>query len=217
MKKSLLIALFSLATMSNLLTAAPHDQIWNTGQILLNSGTEIQGEICYNWKAEIVQLRQNGTLKAYSAHQINRFSYFDAASNALRRFSAVDYPVRKNFKRPVFLEEFTVGTFTVYRRLRRVREPFQMGTSTLYNQEEVLTANYDNFVYYVYADGTFFNMDKFNRDLWPQMNQEFGPELKRYAEVRQLDPTNTATRLMLINQYNYLKAETESERQVVGE
>lgn len=217
MKRILLLTMLGLATVSNLLAATPHGSIWNIGQILLNNGTEIQGEISYNWKAEIVQLRQNGTIKAYSAHQINQFAYFDAASNALRQFSAVNYPVRKNLERPVFLEEFAVGTFTVYRRLRRVREPFQIGTSTLHNQEEVLTANYDNFVYYVYTNGTFFNMNKFNRDLWPQMNQEFGPELKRYAEIRQLDTDNTATRLMLINRYNYLKAEADLQKQEVGD
>ncbi len=208
--------MFGLATMSNLLTAAPHNPTWNTGQILLNNGTEIQGEISYNWKAEIVQLRQNGTIKAYSAHQINRFAYFDDANNALRHFSAVDYPVRKNFKRPVFLEEFTVGTFTVYRRLRHMHGLIPLAKPANYGKEGIQIEDYDNFSYYVYDGNTFVNMDKFNRDLWPQMNQEFGPELKRYAEIRQLDTSNTAARLMLINQYNYLKAETQVAKQVIA-
>lgn len=190
-------------------TAKPNPN-WKTGKLMLNNGIEVGGELNYNWKAEIVQLRANGKIKAYSAQQVARFIYFDENSNTIRQFSSVNYPVKKGLLRPVILEKFATGALTVYRRLRHNREPLQLDTPNTYDNDENLVGDFENFVYYVYTDNTFTNLDHFQRDIFPRMNQEFGPELKRYAQVRQLDTGTIQARIMLINQYNNLKMDRYS-------
>jgi hypothetical protein len=205
MKMWLPIAFIGLVLWSEPLEASKQDPDWNAGKLTLNDGTELLGDLSYNWKAEIVQIRQGGTLKAYSAYQVSHFTFFDDRNNALRRFNAVDFPVKRDLIRPIFLEEFTPGTLTVYRRLRHTREPIKLAKPVSYNSEEVVMSDYDNFTYYVYADGNFTDMDYFGQDIWPRMNNEFGTELHEYALTRQLDFSSTAARLMLIAHYNYLK------------
>ncbi len=212
MKIRLLSILLGLLTILSTLASNKPTPVYSVGTITLNNGTQLNGELNYNWKAEIVQLHVNGTVKAYSAHQINNFAYFDNQTNSLRQFSAVDYPMRKGFIRPIFMEEFSRGTLTVYRRLRHAREPFKLDKPAAYGSNSQITQDYDNFTYLVYHDEQFTDMDTFTRDIWPQMEREFGQELKQYAAVRQLDHTSTPARLMLINQYNYLKAEADAGR-----
>lgn len=218
MKIWITMPLVSLILMANSLAFSRPAPNWKTGQLELTNGMKLSGDLSYNWKAEIIQLRTEGTIKAYSAQQIRSFTYFDEVSNTIRRFSTVSYPVKKNSLRPVILEEFTSGPLTVYRRLRHSREPLHTNRPEGYNNDEVVVSDYNNFTYFVYTDDRFINLDRFSHTIWPLMNQEFGAELRRYAQVRQLDMSNIPAQLMLINQYNYLKMESSNEagRTTVG-
>ncbi|GAA4468921.1 hypothetical protein GCM10023189_55080 [Nibrella saemangeumensis] len=179
---------------------------WNTGKLVLRNGTVVTGEINYNWKAEIVQLRMpSGTVKAYSAFQVDHFIYFDNGQNTLRKFVSIDYPVRRTLTRQLILEEFTSGPYMVYRRLRHGREPIKVAQPVLYADDSELVKDYDSFNYYVYTNNTFTNLDYFDRELWPQMEQEFGDELKQFIQTRQINISSTVARLMIISHYNYLK------------
>lgn len=181
---------------------------WNNGKIVLKNGTVSTGDLNYNWKAEIVQLRlPSGAIKAYSAFQVDQFMYFDEGQNALRKFVSIDYPVKTTLNRRLFLEEFTNGPYMVYRRLRHSREPIRIKISkpTMYAKDNELVKDYDSFTYFVYNNNTFTDLDYFDRELWPKMEQEFGPELKQFIQARQINISSTISKLMIISHFNYLK------------
>ncbi|RIV22552.1 hypothetical protein DYU11_16185 [Fibrisoma montanum] len=191
---------------------------WNLGQLLLTNGTQIEGELNYNWKAEIVQVRQGNTIKAYSATQVDHFVFFDANQNTLRRFVAVEYPVRQSLMRKLFLEEFVPGTLTVYRRLRHTREPIKVISPIAYGDDEELVKDLDSFTYFVYDEnGIITNLDNFTRDIWPRLKEEYGEELKHFVDGQSLDLGTTLSQLLLINQYNALKKQQEESGEPVNQ
>lgn len=189
------------------LDARANDPVWNNGHVLLSNGQRINGQLSYNWKAEVLRVRTtDGILKAYSAQKVDSFVYFDATQNVLRRFDAVDLPASSEMSRTVFLEECTLGHFTVYRRLRHPKELIKITRPLSFQDDTELLKDIDNFSYVVIdADGDITDLQNFDSTVWPRMLDDYRPQLTEYMHQRQLDPSQTAARLMLINQYNYLR------------
>lgn len=204
MKKCTLLIMLWLSFMGgNLLAKNP--TMWNQGELFLANGMVLEGELNYNWKAEIVQLRHDHVIKAYSAHQVNEFTYLDNQLNTLRKFVTADYPVDESLSRSTFLEEFVSGSLTVYRRLRHSRELIKVSKPAMYGIDEELVRDVDNFDYFVFTENRVVDLNNFARDLWPRIRNEFNEELKQYASKMQMNLTSTLARLLLINQYNNLK------------
>ncbi|MEZ0612205.1 hypothetical protein ACAW74_27090 [Fibrella sp. WM1] len=180
---------------------------WNNGHVILSNGQVIKGQLSYNWKAEVLQVRaDDGTTKAYSAYKVDSFAYFDVSQNMLRKFDAIEIPTASELTRPVFLEECTIGHYTVYRRLRHTKELIKITRPSLYQEDIDLIKDLDNFVYFVVdTNGDISDLQAFELSIWPQMLSEYRPQLTEYITLRQLDPSLTMARLMLINHYNYLR------------
>lgn len=180
---------------------------WSRGELTLKNGSVLSGDVEYNWKAEILQYRDGNTVKAFSAYQLSEFKYFDDKHNALRKFVSINYPVNESFHRPVFLEEFGVGSLMVYRRFRHARDPIALGNPTAGGLDEKLIKNLENYHYYVVEGQTITNLDDFHNVLWPRMESEYGPELDHYlTSLPAAHRSTTFTRLLLIAHYNQLKA-----------
>lgn len=205
MKNWLLATLIGLTCLGEAI--AKDDMYWNSGILLLTNGVKLTGSLNYNWKAEIIQLkRTEGTIKAFSASQVRSFTYFDNKANLLRRFVSVDFPVRSSLVRTIFLEELAEGPMMVYRRLRHMREPIKLIKPAMYGHDTELLKDYDNFQYLVLThEDSFVQLDNFNLAIWPQLEQEFGDELRQYIRVHGLDTSNTVSKLILIAHYNALK------------
>ncbi len=209
MKKCTLLIILWLSFMGgNLLAGNP--TIWNRGELFLANGVVLEGELNYNWKAEIVQLQHDHVIKAYSAHQVNEFIYLDNQLNTLRKFVTADYPVDESLSRSTFLEEFVSGSLTVYRRLRHSCELIKVSKPAMYGIDEELVKDVNNFDYFVLMENRVVDLNNFARDLWPHIRNEFNEELKQFASKMQMNLTSTLARLLLINQYNYLKAKNVS-------
>ncbi len=207
---SLLIWSLSLAT------ALGNDNKWNTGHLIMPDGRQIDGQLNYNWKAEVLQIKlPDGTLRAYSAGRISSFTFFDDEQNMLRRFSTIAFADSGDKQRFAFMEECTTGKLSVYRRLRQSHGFINIGRLSMFGSDREMINDYDNFVYMVLNDGQVTDLDRFGIDLWPQMQEEFGKPLVDYIKTRQLDVSSTVTKLLLINQYNYLKIRSE-EQTVAG-
>lgn len=197
----------SLIASSLCFDARASEPVWNNGHVILSNGQVIKGQLSYNWKVEVLQVRAtDGTTKAYSAYKVDSFAYFDVSQNTLRKFDAIELPTASELTRPVFVEECTLGHYTVYRRLRHTKELIKITRPSLYQDDVELIKDLDNFVYFVVdTNGDVSDLQTFELSLWPQMLSEYRPQLTEYITLRQLDPSLTVARLMLINHYNYLR------------
>lgn len=211
MKNTLcLLLLWSLSiadTMAN-------NDTWNTGCVTMPDGYKVDGQLNYNWKAEVLQVRiANGSIKAYSAGRISSFTFFDNDLNVLRKFSTVAFISPDSTERFIFMEECTIGTLSVYRRLRHSHELIKVARPSMFGSDREMIKDYDNFVYMVLDDKQVTDFEHFGIDLWPHMQKEFGigKALAEYVKIRQLDITSTLAKLMIINQYNRLKIKEQEQ------
>ncbi|GAB3890320.1 hypothetical protein [Spirosoma agri] len=202
MGKSLLVSILLLSFVGGKGLAKP---IWSHGELSLTNGTVLAGDLSYNWKAEIVQYREGNIIKAFSAFQVSGFKYFDATLNTLRTFKTVDYPVKENFNRSLFLEQIGIGPMMIYRRLRHARDPIKIGNPSASAVDDMMLKRVDNFTYYVFEGDRMTNLTDFDTELWPRMQQEFSDELAHYSGTLHMDLNSTFARLLLITQYNQLK------------
>lgn len=202
MTKILFAILILLAVSMELMADTP---AWNAGHILLPTGQKLEGDISYNWKAEVVQVRlANGLLKAYSASNVAFFAFYDDAHRALRKFSSIDMASSSQQTRPIFMEECAIGRLSVYRRLRHTNEFLKIVRPSIYSNDRELLKDVDNFTYVVIdTDGQVRDLQSFEREVWPLMI-DYRQQLTAYLKTRQLDTSSTLARLLLINQYNYL-------------
>ena len=202
MRKLLVAILTLMAVTTDLWAGTPP---WNPGYVILPDGRKLEGQLNYNWKAEVVQVRlPDGLVKAYSAGYVDSFAYFDNAQQLIRQFSTVDLPVSDEELRPVFLEELAKGSLTVYRRLRHAHELIKIARPMMYSDDSELVKDMDNFVYVVIdREGQVFDLASFNKTLWPKMST-YQQQLTQYLRGLLMDTSSTTARLMLINQYNYL-------------
>lgn len=184
---------------------ARNSETWHQGELVLVDGTELKGDISYNWKAEIVQYREGNRIKAYSAYQVRAFSYFDEHQHIPRNFFTFNYAGKPGGRlRPLFLEEVVIGPLPVYRELRSAREPVKLRNLSTFSSDEELVRDIENFTYLVFLNGELINLNMFYRTVWPKLKEVYGAELRRYAMRIRSGITNTLVQLMLINQYNYL-------------
>lgn len=204
MKRSLCLVIVWLTALGSSV-AARNAETWNQGELVLIDGTELKGDISYNWKAEIVQYRAGNKIKAYSAYQVRAFSYFDEHQHIPRNFFTINYADKTGGRqRPIFLEEVVTGPLPVYRELRSAREPIKLRDLSTFSSDEELVKNLENFTYLVFMNGELINLNMFYRTIWPKLKEAYEAELRRYAMRIRSGITNTLVQLMLINQYNYL-------------
>ncbi|MCK8491360.1 hypothetical protein M0L20_05815 [Spirosoma sp. RP8] len=202
MKKYVLLAIVWLIAVE---TQAIAKNTWNRGELSLINGTVLTGDLSYNWRAEIVQYRDGNTIKAFSALQVREFKYFDVDQNTLRKFIVADQP-DKSSRHRLFLEEFGVGSMMIYRQLRHARDPIHIGNPMNTSIDDKSPKSLDRYVYYIYEGDQMTSLTDFNTELWPRMKAEFDDELTHYSATIQANFSSTLTRLLLIAQYNQLKA-----------
>lgn len=181
--------------------------IWHPGQLILWDKTTLEGDISYNWSAEMVLLRQsNGRLCTFSAHQINQFGWFDYSTHKHRNFVALPDNRSKQATRQTFFEICTDGPLSVVRRLRRphglLRKVFS--NPSYYTDQPQMAQNQEHFDYYVYDAGKLRSLDKFFVEIYEPLMTSYDQELREYVLKHNLNDRSLLGRLVLIDRYNQL-------------
>ena len=56
---------------------------WNHGQLILNNSVILEGDLNYNWMADVLQVKQDNVTRAFSAQTIGTFTFYDRQNNTL--------------------------------------------------------------------------------------------------------------------------------------
>lgn len=176
---------------------------WNPGKLMLRNGVELQGELNFNWKADIVQYRQEDKVKAYSIDQVSNFMYFDNQLNNLRKFVAINDCYLLQHGRPQFLEEIASGTLMVYRSLRITHTP---SNAANFDMDGKLMKSTNAFVYVVHTGNEWLGLNEFYNQRWPQLMSLYKDDLKYYIKSPRNEVSRLVNRMVLICKYNALIA-----------
>ncbi|MFD2936776.1 hypothetical protein [Spirosoma flavum] len=198
-----LIVLFSVSSIQ----ANQPKIIWQNGHLVLWNKMILEGDVAYNWSAEMVLLRQSdGRLHTYSANQVSQFGWFDMDQHKRRNFVSLVKPIDKDRTNRVFLEICVDGPLAVVRRLRQPHGLLKrMFSHPSYSTDQpIMAQNHDLFVYFVYDAGNLLEMDRFYSDIYQPLMTTYDHELRQYVRDHNINDRTILGRLVLIDRYNSL-------------
>ncbi|MFD1143003.1 hypothetical protein ACFQ4C_17890 [Larkinella insperata] len=155
----------------------------------------------FNWAAQVVQFRAGSQIKAYSANQVERFTYLDRQANTIRKFATVSCPAKSGLRQPQIFEEVFQGTLPVYRKLTTSQGLIKFGNLSGFSSDAELVRDLNNYTYLVYFQDELVPLTAFYRQIWPSLRAVFKKEFTEYRINR---ATNVVGQLRLISRYNYL-------------
>lgn len=135
MKRIGVFLLFVFVWGSALAQRFPAD-FWHPGEVDLNTGETIVGEIRYDLGRETLQIRVDGVVRSYSASQVAAFQIQDVTSAMERTFFALPFKREDGFASIHFFELLAEGRLTLLvrekleERVHQFYDPFLIGPQT---------------------------------------------------------------------------------------
>ena len=189
------------------LTEASHPKIiWHAGHIERWDRTDLEGDLSYNWAAEMVSIRQeDGRIRTFSANQVARFGWFDYSQHKLRNFVSLVKPAGKDMTNQGFYEICMDGSLAVVRRLRQSHGLLKrlLSHPAHATDQPVLAQNTDLFDYFVYDAGRLLPLNRFYLDIYEPLMTTYKKELRQYTLTHNINDRVLAGRLVLIDRYNW--------------
>lgn len=187
--------------------ASPEKTVWHIGHVTLWNKTVLEGNLSYNWLAEMIMLRQSdGRVYTFSANQAIHFSWFDYNLHKNRDFRSLQGSAGKDLNNRTFFEVCIDGPLSVVRRLRQRHGLFKraFGHPTNYTDQPAMAQNADLFDYYVHDAGRLMALDRFHIEIYEPLMTAYDRELQAYVQRHNINTRTLLGRLVLINQYNFL-------------
>ncbi|GAB4028017.1 hypothetical protein [Spirosoma koreense] len=199
----LIIVLFLV----NSAQAAMPKPIWQSGQITLWDKQTIEGQITYNWLAEMIMFRQeDGLVRTFSADQVYRFGWFDYSISKYRAFRSLPATDNKYRNQYAFYEVCMDGPMSVVRRLRRPHGLWKraFGHPSHYTDQPVLAQDTDHFDYFVQDASQLINMNQFYLEIYSPLMTTYDKEIQDYVLRHNINTRSLHGRLVMIDHYNFL-------------
>jgi len=194
--------------------------LWCSGHAVLENGKTISGEVSFDLKFQVVRLRKNGMVQAYSAESMAYFELFDSIKKIHRKYVSVESPVHPGYSRKAFFEVISHGKLSYLRRSEYVRRP--RATEDM-RAPHVYLNTVCRHVYYVHDETSglrrIFN---FKKEVLPMMHS-FREEVETYIERCHMSLLKVHEQVRVMNLYNQLHimdnklaADTQSESTKLG-
>ncbi len=180
--------------------AANDDGLWCNGRIELDNGELLEGEINYDLKFEVIQIRTNGMLRAFTAENVVHFSLFDPVKYRQRDYVSLEYEVSEAYKRKTFFEVVADGNLTVLRKSRYVRRPRITEDN---RAPHIYLNNVCRHSYFVVKDQKWTEIDNFKTTVLSWMD-DFEQEIDQYISQHRLKLKNLTDRMRVVSVYNQL-------------
>lgn len=110
--KLFLATILLLAGFSALGQEFPTD-LWHDGFVVLVNEDTLVGKIKYNLEQELVQVKNNNRIQAYSGQKVFYFRILDKTVDAYREFYTLPYALVGNYEAPIFFEVLVEGKLTL--------------------------------------------------------------------------------------------------------
>ncbi|MDJ1501647.1 hypothetical protein [Xanthocytophaga agilis] len=198
MKNYFLIVALLIAVVAQ--AKRPVMQTWYVGEITLLNNEVLERELRYDAYTDLLQVKENGTIKVYSARQVSSFAFFDIYSNSKRQFVSLMQTTRFRKSR-MFFENVISGELKLIRRVRSAgaaRRIVEETTDSWFDKHNI----YD---YYIYTDNRFISTRQFYKEIYERIMVEFKKPLDIFIKSRNINLNTQYGQFVLINQYNILK------------
>jgi hypothetical protein len=185
-----LMYIFSFFLFSGSSTSQSDDGLlWHKGKVLLNSEKHYEGELNYNFNANVVLCRIDNKVLAFPAHEVKGFWFFDQQLNLNRFFVTQDFSKNKKRNRKAFLEVVLLGEIPIYRV-----------ANTKHMRHKVPT--FEDFTYDAFIEDQYVPLKNFNKKIYPILLEDYKAEIKSFVKEQDIRPFELIDQIRLIGYYN---------------
>ncbi|WPP50211.1 hypothetical protein [Catalinimonas niigatensis] len=162
---------------------------WNVGEIMLNNGEILKGEIQYDLKQNVAMIKKKGLVKAFGAYNIDYFRFMDSARSMIRSFYSMPYSQKNGQERLMFFELVFEDGFALFNRELSVPQKHAVLAERPYIQREdkgVVSIS----SYYIFTlDGNFQKIETEASDLADKLSldRKEKKEMEKFIIENQLD------------------------------
>jgi hypothetical protein len=175
---------------------------WYKGVIQLNTKEKVWGEINYNPQYDIIQCKNEGMIKAFSAHNVVAFRFFDEELSVNRYFRTVEEK-RGFYKKKSFYEIVIDGNLKIIRKKKNF--------TSFKSSPEEYSVHEKDYNYFVLNGGRLTKISKFKKEIIRGMMRDREEEIKSYMKAEKLYSYRLRDQILIVDRYNELKG-TESQK-----
>ena len=205
-----ILFLFSINIYAQDKTLFP-SEIWHEGEVVLMSRDTLKGSIKYDFDNDLVLFNRGGNLYSYGARKVLSFRILDITTETYRDFFAVPFPVRANYKIPVFFEVLFEGPLTLLARENIVeKQEINQGyyNQPFYNTGEVTRKLVKHF-FYLDMEGGIYRHTMKRKDLFRLMRDKYS-KVRQYYKKNRLQINNEKDLIRIVAYYTKLLEEEPS-------
>jgi hypothetical protein len=183
--------------------AIPDFGLWCNGQAVLENGEVLAGDISFDLKFEVVRVKKNGIVHAYTAEGLAYFEMYDHIKRIHRKYVSVDSPVHPGYSRRAFFEVISHGELSFLRRSEYVRRP--RATEDM-RAPHVYLNSICKHIYYLHdAEEGLVQVDNFKKEVLPRM-ERYEKQVDDYIDRCHLSLKKVHEQVRVVNLYNQLHA-----------
>jgi hypothetical protein len=160
---------------------------WNPGVVVLKSQKVIRGELSVRYDHEVVLFRVGREIMVFPAHKVQSFYIYDEEKESNRQFISLQISLGPATYHQ-FFEVILDGTVSVLRK-----------QSAQWYSIHLDTIDFD---YYVRSDDGVTSIQKFRREVFPEMEQSTAGALSTFVRKNKLRMYRLSDVLQIVDHYN---------------
>lgn len=177
--------------------------LWCSGSAVLENGEALTGEISFDLKFQVVRVKRNGIMQAYSAEKMAYFEIYDHIKKINRKYVSVDTPLYGGYSRKAFFEVISHGELSYLRRSEYVRRP--RATEDM-RAPHIYLNTVCRHVYYVHDEEEgLAKVGNFKEEVVPMM-ERYQKQVDEYIDRCQISLRKLHEQVRVVNLYNQLYA-----------
>lgn len=177
--------------------------LWCNGYVKLDDGEILEGEINYDLKFEVIQIKTNGMVRAFTAENVSHFSIFDPIKHRQRDYISLAYEVSNAYKRRTFFEVVADGSITVLRKSRYIRRP---RITEDYRAKHIYLNTVCKHSYFAVKGSQWAEIEQFEPTVLAWMD-DFEKEIDQYINKYKLKLKKLNEKMHIVSIYNQLSHE----------
>ena len=181
--------------------ALPDYGLWCQGKALLENGDLLEGEISLDLKFEVVRVKKDGFVHAYTAQSVAYFELFDHIKKINRKYISVENKVHPGYERKSFFEVISHGELSFLRQSEYVRRP--RATEDI-RAPHVYLNSICKHIYYMHdQEEGLLRIQNFRKEVIPRM-VGYEEEVNNYIKSCRLTLRKVHEQVRVFNLYNQL-------------
>jgi len=181
-------------------------EMWHKGWLVTNHKDTLNGHLKYDFEAQLIQIKIDDKIKAYSNRNIYYFEIYDKTIEDYRQFYSLMYEVNYNYKIPILFEVLIEGELSLLLKEKIVSEtvPRYFPSYYWYGRQSYEYYNKINYeFFFMRLDGTIIKFNGKKKDLFNIMYEKID-DIKLYFIDNNLKIKKMSDLVKIVSYYNSL-------------